>query len=161
LAVLGNKYTKLRYDGAGVKRGKADSVLVQAHFDDERTETIIDLSRTMKTVIPLRHPAFVAVSWRKRNEDNFLQQWLRMCWVPQAFYFPLETKPFDELQEYTGVTLNRQVGMVNSLGKYPEKQDLQTARDFLGDEWGDVQTALNSPIGRKFYDSDICGVRSP
>ena len=138
--------------------------LLQGHFDYARADTLLRMSRHMKTVIPLRHPALIAVSWKKRGparwrSNNFLEQWLKMCEVKDAFYFPLETMPFDELEDFTGLTVNRTDRAFGSIGDYPEKRDLKTARDFLGDDWALVEEALETQVGRKFYSAPLCGLR--
>lgn len=145
LSLLGNSKAKLRNDGE-VDRG-SNYNLVHSHFD-KRTEHIRRLSKSHKTVIPLRHPAFVAVSWKKRKQGSFLKEWLNIC---EGFYFPLETKPFDELEDYVGFELNRHQNVLNSIGEYPEKHSLDAARQYLGDLWSDVEVALDTDIAKQFY----------
>ena len=138
--------------------------LINGHFD-VRADTLIEMSKHMKTVIPLRHPALIAVSWKKRPKDinhrgTFLDEWMKMCEVENAFHFPLEIKPFDALEAFTGIEIIRHDKLINSIGNYPEKESLQTAKNFLQDDWALVEIALNTPIGRKFYNeySNLCGV---
>ena len=128
-----------------------DYDIITGHFD-MRADTLIAMSKCMKTVIPLRHPALVAVSWKKRpDHGSFIDEWLKMCEVENALHFPLETMPFDKLAEFTGMGLNRTRKRIHSIGDYPQRKDLKTARNFLQDEWALVELALNTSIGRKFY----------
>jgi hypothetical protein len=135
--------------------------VIHGHYD-VRHEVFKELSRRIKTVIPVRHPALIAVSWKKRGPaqwrtDNFLTQWNRMHEI-DGFLFPIEQKPFDELEDYLGAKVNRLDRVIHSIGEYNEKRDLETARNFLGSEWALVQEALQTPIGRKFYVDSICGL---
>jgi hypothetical protein len=139
--------------------------LINAHFD-ERADTLIEMSKHMKTVIPLRHPALIAVSHKKRegqprHDIPWYIQWDKMCEVENAFHFPLETKPFDELEEFTGMKVKRIDGVIHSIGNYPEKKDLKTMRDFLQKDWDFVEKALKTNIGQRFYNDDsiIRGLR--
>ena len=170
MRVLGYNYAKLLRDGKVCIKKKPCTKhlhtydIINGHFD-ERADTLIEMSKHMRTVIPLRHPAFVAVSWKKRPTDinhrgTFLDEWLKMCEVDNAFHFPLETMPFDKLAEFTGMELNRTKQRIHSIGDYPQRKDLQTARNFLQDEWALVEQALDTSIGRKFYhDNSIHRVR--
>jgi hypothetical protein len=141
--------------------------IITGHFDIERTETLIEMSKHLKTVIPLRHPAAIATSWKKRegrpnHKTTWYDQWLNMCEVENAFHFPLETKPFSELEKFTGTRVYHYDQVMASIGDYPEKKDLKTMRDFLGKEWSFVEKALNTNIGRRFYDNtNLRGLRCP
>ena len=148
-SVLNRERTRLTRDGLI----EHDADILWSHFDI-RTPYVLELSKRMKTVIPLRHPARIAISWRKRGQTGWLKEWMRMGEVEDAFYFPLETKPFDELEEFTGFTLNRHDEVINSIGDYRER-DLVSMGRYLGDEWGDVFTALETPVGRKIYGTDL------
>lgn len=53
--------------------------------------------------------------------------------------------------------MNRHDKRINSIGDYPERNDLTAAGYFLGKEWGDVFKALQTTIGRKYYDPDLRG----
>lgn len=153
LGVLGGRPTKIDKNG-NVQNPWAD--VVMSHFD-KRTPHIKEYARHIKTVIPLRHPALVAVSWKKRKQSGWLAEWLNMCEV-EGFYFPMETKPFDELEEFIGAKVNRLDTVINSIGEYDEKKNLTTARDFLGSDWVDVEIALNTEAGR-IYAESIRGFR--
>ena len=168
MKVLNYRYAKLTRDGRISIKKKAcnhstEYQLINGHFDC-RANTLIEMSKDLKTVIPLRHPALIAVSWKKRPKDihhqgTFLDEWLKMCEVDNAFHFPLETMPFDELESYTEMTVNRQTEVIHSIGDYPEKKDLQTIQNFLDDDWPLVLAALDTSIGRKFYnDKSLCGL---
>jgi len=170
LKVLKNNNAKLGRCGRVCLSGKRPCMLkdhkyelIHGHFD-ERADTIIEMSKYMKTVIPLRHPALVAVSWKKRPKDHnhkttFLEEWLKMCEVDNAFHFPLETMPFDKLAEFTGKPVKRTRERIHSIGDYPEKESLKTIQNFLKDDWLLVEQALNTSIGRKFYDNpNLCWI---
>ena len=77
----------------------------------------------------------------------------------EAFYFPLDSKPFRNLAQYTGRELNIHDKALNSLGDYPERKNIKTALAFLEKDVGDVIDALDTPIGRKYYDSDLRWIR--
>ena len=70
-----------------------------------------------------------------------------------AFFFPMETKPFDEFEEYLGHKLNnRDTAVVGTSGDYPEKDSFKSMRAYVGeDEWVCVRAALKTDIGRRFY----------
>lgn len=165
--LLRGQYAKLLHDGRVCinkkycNNGTHTYKLLNGHFD-VRADTLIEMSRHMKTVIPLRHPALIAVSWKKRPKDQhhqgtFLDEWMKMCEVENALHFPMETKPFDALEAFTGIQVIRHDTMTNSIGNYPEKENLKTIQNFLKDDWLLVEQALNTSIGRKFYEySNIC-----
>ena len=128
--------------------------LVHAHFD-ERTDALHHWAIGRKVVIPIRHPAKIAVSWNKRDDHRkrtptFLDQWVRMDEF-DAFFFPLEEMPFNELEEYLGQSVNRARKPLGTIGNYDEKKNLQAMREFLKDDWELVESALETNIGRKFY----------
>jgi hypothetical protein len=153
--LLGGVSSKLKQDGMVSPLGKR---VIHGHYDC-RHAVIKELSKRIKTVIPVRHPAMIAVSWKKRGPkqwrtDNFLIQWQRMHDI-DGFLFCIEQKPFDRLEEYLGTEVNRTDAVIHSIGDYPEKQNLETARDFLADDWSLVTQALDTPIGRKFYAETI------
>jgi hypothetical protein len=154
LSVLGSE-ERIRTDRQG-KRKSPDADAIWAHINEPIAKT---LSTELKTVIPLRHPMNVAISWKKRGESGWLDHWMMMDEFTDAFFFPLEAKPFDELQEFTGLDLNRHDKRIRSIGEYPERNDLVAAGYFLGKEWGDVFKALQSTIGSKYYANAIRGVR--
>jgi hypothetical protein len=169
---LNYNYAKLDRDGM-IKVNKVPCSmlthtydLINGHFDT-RADTLVEMSRHMKTVIPLRHPALIAVSHKKRegwprHEIHWHDQWLKMCEVENAFHFTLEDKPFVELEKFTGMKVHRFDKVVRSLGDYPEKKNLKTIRDFLKEEWDFVEKALNTKIGRRFYDNTyLRGLRCP
>ena len=138
-----------------------DRYVIHGHLD-KRTEKLLELSKGRRTVIPLRHPALIAVSWKKRGParwrtPTFLDQWKRMDEF-DAFFFPLEEKPYKALEEYLRLDVVRVDKRVNSIGDYPERNDLQTARDFLKDDWALVEQALNTKIGSQYYDNPLCRV---
>jgi len=136
--------------------------MVHAHFD-ERTDALHHWASGNKVIIPLRHPAAVAVSWKKRPDHRkrtptFLDQWKRMDEF-DAFFFPLDennltSMPFDELEEYLGRSVSRSSKTAGSIGDYKEKKNLQAMRDFLQEDWALVEEALQTHIGWKFYGND-------
>ena len=154
ISVLNREKSKLTLDRKNrIKNEDAD--IIWSHFD-HRMPHIVELSKRMKTVIPLRHPARIAISWRKRSQSGWLDQWMRMCQV-EAFHFPMETKPFDELEEFVGFELNRHNDPINTIGDYIEKHVPVEAGYYLGAEWGDVMKALDTNVGRKYYSGPVCG----
>lgn len=131
-------------------------MLITAHFrhdTDGAMPLYLRLAKRFPTVIPLRHPAMIATSHKKRDPKAgtlWLYKWVQMCQVP-AFHFPIETMPFDELEEYLGRKVRRDRDPVKTIGDYPEKHSLEAARKFLKDDWWAVEAALNTDIGRKYY----------
>ena len=134
---------------------------ITAHFiayEDGYMPQYIALANNpnVKTVIPLRHPALIAVSHKKRHEESgahFLYKWILMCQIPNAFYFPIETMPFDELEAFLRKKVSRNRKPMRTLGDYPEKRSLDAAKTFLKDDWWAVGAALNTDIGRRYYGS--------
>lgn len=124
----------------------------------------IEFAKDYKTVVPLRHPALIAVSWKKRIDNklgdghlrirkeyfDWLEEWKKLDDV-DAFFFPLETRPYDDLEDFTGFSVNRSVDTRFSIGDYPEKHSIMAAKEYLGDEWSKVVAALNTKIGRQVY----------
>jgi hypothetical protein len=170
MKALGGNYAKLGLDGKvkyrkfPIKKGKPDYDLIHGHFD-VRGPTLVEASHKMTTVIPLRHPALIATSWKKRGParkrtPTFLEQWMYMC-EATGFLFPLETKPFEALADYTNLRVRPLDKVVNSIGDYDEKRDLQAIKNFLGRDWALVEAALDTEIGRRFYGPDnlICRIR--
>jgi len=167
--ILHGRYAKLLKDGRvcinkqSCTKKNHNYNLLTAHFDI-RADVLIEMSKTMKTVIPLRHPALIAVSWKVRPKDQhhqgtFLDEWLRMCEVENALHFPMETRPFDALKAFTGIDVYRHDKTINSRGNYPEKENLKTMQNFLKDDWLLVEQALTTSIGRKFYDNpNLCWI---
>ena len=120
-----------------------------------RREGAIESVQGYKVVMPLRHPALVAVTfkkrgWAERNGWSWLEQWQRLDDV-QGFFFPIETKPFDDLEAYVGYSVDRIEQPVASLGNYPEKQSLDAAKSYLASEWADVEKALCTNVGSEYY----------
>lgn len=136
-----------------------DGGQITAHFiayQDYYMPMYINLAKNpdVKTVIPLRHPAFIAVSHKKRDihaGTHFLYKWFLMCQIPNAFYFPLETMPFDELEDFLGKKVYRSTKPLKTLGDYPEKKNLEAAKKFLDDDWWAVDAALRTNIGQHYY----------
>ena len=149
---------------------RKDNDVIHCHPYDSTFEKIKSLSEEMPTVIPIRHPALIVTSWRKRQWiesirrngvsvpqsmclENILRQWNRMGEI-NGFLFCVEQMPFDELEEYLNMKVNRHHGVVNSIGDYSEKQDLGSVRAFLKADWSIVEKALQTPIGKRFYTQD-------
>jgi hypothetical protein len=112
------------------------------------------ISEMLPTVIPLRHPALIATSFKKRKQGGYVKEWMRMCEI-EGFHFPLETKPYDELEEYLGRPVVRDDTVVNSIGEYPEKDSIQSAKAYLGIDWVNVEAMLATPIGQRFYSNSL------
>jgi hypothetical protein len=152
-------YVKMQPDGPKVPFNQATHQQITAHFiaySDSYMPGYIKLASRpdVKTVIPLRHPAMIAVSHKKRDSSagtGFLYKWFLMCQIPNAFYFPIETMPFDELEDFLGRKVNRSTKPLKTLGDYPEKESLEAARKFLKDDWWAVEAALNTDVGQKYY----------
>lgn len=150
-----------------------ETTVIHCHPYDDTMHLIHQMAAELPTVIPLRHPAFIAVSWKKRERDraarqrpplpksmmlrNFLLQWERIHEI-EGFHFCVEQHPFGELEDYLGVTVNHTTNVIHSIGEYDEKRDFVTAKDFLGKDWALVEKALDMPLGRKFYAADLCGL---
>ncbi len=120
-----------------------------------RFEDAINLSKKHKTVVPLRHPGFIAVSWKKRGTAkrkhlSLWDQWSRLD-EAEGFFFPIENKPFDELEDYVGFPVNRKVGVVASVGDYAEKKNVDTAKKYLGKDWELVEQMLSTDVGKRYY----------
>lgn len=150
----------MRQTGEIVRKNRQSHV-IHGHYD-MRHRVYRELATRIKTVIPVRHPALIAVSWKKRGPkqwrtENFLVQWERMHDI-DGFYFCIEDKPFDELERYLGANVHRTTNVMHSIGDYDEKRSFETAKNFLGKDWGLVQRALDMPIGRKFYANSVCGL---
>jgi len=133
-------------------RAQSEYVSIHGHFD-HRTELLKELAKTRKMVIPLRHPALIAVSWKARGEDGnrrtptFLDQWVRMDEFPDAFFFTMEEKPFDDLETYLGRPVNR-------IKRYVNKMDYEfptNVLEYLGDDRHLVEKALQTDVGKRFY----------
>ena len=153
LSVIGLPRAKLRQDGALHSNGFTDEV-IHSHFD-RRMPIIMEMSKIMKTVISLRHPAMIAVSWKKRNtskysDANFLQQWLRMPEMTDPFFFKMEEMPFDDLEKFLGLGVNRKRLCIGSIGNYPEKHNIASAKRFLGKDWNFVEQALDTTAGKLY-----------
>ena len=137
--------------------------VLAAHFiadwrrDYDYMPEFIELANRFKTVIPLRHPALIAVSHKKRDPNagtGFLHKWTQMTQIP-AFHFPMETKPFDALEVYLEREVRRNEVTLGSIGEYKEKNSLKQARAFLGRDWWAVEAALDTEIGEWYYGDDI------
>lgn len=158
--IEGRNPSHMRQTGEIVRK-KGNSRVIHGHYD-MRHAVYLELSRRIKTVIPVRHPAKIAVSWKKRGPrqwrtENFLVQWERMHEI-DGFHFCIEDKPFDELEQYLGTKVYRTDELIHSIGYYDEKKDFVTAKDFLGKDWALVEKALDMPLGRKFYADTIRGL---
>jgi hypothetical protein len=152
--ILGGEVEKLRDERIKIRKG----MTLAAHFRWNHPESVPlfrKYAERYKTVIPLRHPALIGVSHKKRNDDAhsiWVYEWMQMMQVP-AFHFPIETMPFDELEAYLGRDVRRHTKPMKSIGDYPEKESLEAARDFLGDAWWTVEWCLNTDIGKKYYEA--------
>ena len=158
--IAGRDPSHMRQNGQ-IARKNRSSPVIHGHYD-MRHAVYLELSRRIKTVIPVRHPALIAVSWKKRGPrqwrtENFLVQWERMHEI-EGFHFCIEEKPFDELERYLGADIHRTTNVMHSIGEYNEKKDFVTAKDFLGKDWALVEKALDMPLGRKFYADTIRGL---
>ena len=78
---------------------------------------------------------------------KFWRQWQRMCEL-DAFRFPIETRPFDDLSEFIGRKIKSNNAVYASIGNYPEKEDIQLAKRTLGDLWRYVEMALDTEDGQ-------------
>lgn len=130
--------------------------VIQAHFYEHMMPKIMAFNKVLKTVVPLRHPLLIATSWEKRGKPpatGFYREWQRMGQI-DAFFFPLDTMPFDELEEFTGKPVIRDTSVINSIGDYPEKHSLEAAREFITKESLTlVEQMLATPIGQRYYGS--------
>ena len=147
LSVIGLPHAKIRANG-DIDSGGFDRDVAIAHLD-QRTAQLVDMSCNMKTVIPLRHPAMIAVSWKKRDtskysDGSFLEQWQRIPEMVNPFFFGIKEMPFDDLEDYLQMSVNRKRFCIGSIGDYPEKSDLASAKRFLGDDWWMVEQAMDA-----------------
>ena len=89
---------------------------------------------------------------------KFWRQWQRLGEL-DAFRFPIEAMPFDELDEFMGFEVFRGVGREGTIGEYPEKHDIRLAKKALGDLWRYVEMALDTEDGSIYsldsFDVDI------
>jgi hypothetical protein len=115
--------------------------LLHAHFYTAHLQSIRSFSGQYKTVVPLRHPVAVALSWWIRRPNlvkGVKEEWENMrraLWGRDVFFFPLETKPFDALQAYLGWGVCRIQSREGSRGDYE-------ARDYW--EAGDIDKLLKT-----------------
>jgi hypothetical protein len=121
------------------------------------TQTVGRIRRLKKlpVVIPLRHPARVATSWKYYGSPasgDWLERWKLMDLFPDAFFFPMESKPFTRLDAYLGREVTRKEGIIGSIGPYPEKKSMVSMQQYLEDQWAEVEEALATEVGRRFYD---------
>ena len=152
--VLGGRQAKMRFDDLTIRYSEKlprPYEIIHGHFDN-RTPLLKALSDTRKTVIPLRHPMKVAVSWKKRGAEErrtptFLDQWLRMDEFSNAFFFPLEVKPFTALEKYIGRPVIRTTEIYGAQ-EYDYPDDVEA---FLGGDMFLVELALKTKIGKRFY----------
>ena len=140
---------------------------ITAHLNSRDWSNVKRLSSLMPTITSLRHPARIILSHLARREREgrkfdecgakFWREWQRLCKL-RAFRFPLEVMPFDELEEFIGRPVNRIDRVIRSVGDYPEKHDMELARERLKHLWEYVEYALDTPDGRIYnaenFDAD-------
>jgi hypothetical protein len=90
------------------------------------------------------------VSWKKREESGWIDQWRNIDRIHNPFFFRIEEMPLDELEEFLGFEVNRKPVHIGSLGDYPEKASLDAAKRYLGDEWRYVEEALKTEAGHDY-----------
>lgn len=137
---------------------------VSSHLDTKTFPFVKKMNALYPTVTTLRHPARMLVSRCKRADmskkprievaESFWRQWQRLDGF-NAFRFPIEELPWDELEEFLGMECLRHNCEVGSIGDYPEKYDFQLAKDFLGDLWKYVEYALDTPDGKRYSDTEF------
>lgn len=97
--------------------------LIRAHFYKKNFDRIQKLAPYMPIVIPTREKADVVASWERRGHDmeSLERQWdmfeffadkaeRKMRFSP--FIFPMDTKPFDALEEFLGRKVNRDTSVI-------------------------------------------------
>lgn len=141
--------------------------LLHSHFWDRDYGHIVKYSSIYPTVIPLRHPTAVALSWHARHKAhrrNQLQaEWDNLADFDEkhgehAFYFAMERYPLDELEQYLGTGVHRQVPRLGVIGPYPEKRlwengEIEQLRRTEA-EWAvgfGAETVRDNPVARRFY----------
>ncbi len=158
LKALGFPYYELRKVRTPFKGG-----IIHSHFIDESLDSIRELHKELKTVITLRHPILVALShkWRGAYVGEFARYWDKMTEiVSDGFFFPMETKPWDDLERYVGRPVTRSEKVENSVGEYSyktyyEKGKMDHVKEWLGSDWDHCQRILEECwIAREFYASD-------
>lgn len=125
-----------------------------AHFYPKNKKRIC---RATDVIIPLRHPVAVAISWMKRGKQGFVLEWLRMQWAKSPLFFPLENKPWKELEALSDFEIVRRADRATNLEDYPERiawetGDIDTVKNYLGEQWYVCQNLLKSdPIASRYY----------
>ena len=151
--VLGLEYDVNHLHAFELYKAQGKSIrAISSHTSRQRSHDVV---RYYKTVVPLRHPALVATSWKKYDEDgNWLKEWQKLDALTDVFFFPIEQLPYDALEEFVGFSVNRDVEIKvkrHTMGDYPEKKSIESAKDYLGSQWGSVEMALSSGVGKRFY----------